>query len=175
MTKGYIHVNTGDGKGKTTAALGLAIRCAGRGEKVLFVQFLKGQETGEEAITNRLPEITHRKLMNARSFFHHLKSEEQDALRVQGGKEWENLMKEIRNTSYRLLVLDEIMAVMYLGILPEEEVLQFLKEKPESLEVVLTGRDAPETIMDVADLVSVIEKKKHYYDQGVLSRKGIEY
>jgi len=170
-----IHIYTGEGKGKTTAALGLSIRAAGRDKKVLFVQFLKGQETGEQHILRLIPQITHLKLANARGFFHTLSRDEQEHLTSETSNEWEKLRTLIFSEPYDLVVLDEIMAVMYLGILSEISVLKFLQEAPEEMELVLTGRNVSETLMQKADLITEMTKVRHYYDQGIVSREGIEF
>ena len=174
-TKGQIHIYTGEGKGKTTAALGLSIRAAGRDRKVLFVQFLKGQDTGEQYLMKKIPQITHLKLANARTFFHALTIEEQENLIEETEKEWESLYTKIMSGGFDLVVLDEIMAAMYLGIVPESTVLKLLQEKPIQMEFVLTGRNVPELILKEGNLVTEMRKIRHYYDQGILSREGIEY
>ena len=174
-TKGQIHIYTGEGKGKTTAALGLSIRAAGRDRKVLFVQFLKGQDTGEQYLMKKIPQITHLKLANARTFFHALTIEEQEKLIEETEKEWESLYTKIMSGGFDLVVLDEIMAAMYLGIVSESTVLKLLQEKPIQMEFVLTGRNVPELILKEGNLVTEMRKIRHYYDQGILSREGIEY
>ncbi|MBP9920431.1 MAG: cob(I)yrinic acid a,c-diamide adenosyltransferase [Proteiniclasticum sp.] len=174
-TKGQIHIYTGEGKGKTTAALGLSIRAAGRDRKVLFVQFLKGQDTGEQYLMKKIPQITHLKLANARTFFHALTIEEQENLIEETEKEWESLYTKIMSGGFDLVVLDEIMAAMYLGIVSESTVLKLLQEKPIQMEFVLTGRNVPELILKEGNLVTEMRKIRHYYDQGILSREGIEY
>lgn len=174
-SKGQIHIYTGEGKGKTTAALGLSMRAAGRDRKVLFVQFLKGQDTGEQYLMNKIPQITHVKLANARTFFHALTDEEQRSLIEETEKEWESLYEQISNGGFDLVVLDEIMAAMYLGIIPESKVMKLLQEKPFQMELVLTGRNAPDLISKEADLITEMRKIRHYYDQGILSREGTEY
>lgn len=174
-TKGQIHIYTGEGKGKTTAALGLSIRAAGRDRKVLFVQFLKGQDTGEQYLMEKIPQITHVKLANARTFFRALTVEEQRTLVEETEKEWESLYTQIMSGQFDLVVLDEIMAAMYLGIVSESKVLKLLQEKPIQMELVLTGRNVPELILKEGDLITEMKKIRHYYDQGILSREGIEY
>ena len=174
-TKGQIHIYTGEGKGKTTAALGLSIRAAGRDRKVLFVQFLKGQDTGEQYLMKKIPQITHLKLANARTFFHALTIEEQENLIEETEKEWESLYTKIMSGGFDLVVLDEIMAAMYLGIVSESTVLKLLQEKPIQMEFVLTGRNVPELILKEGNLVTEMRKIRHYYDQGILSKEGIEY
>lgn len=173
--KGQIHIYTGEGKGKTTAALGLSMRAVGRDRKVLFVQFLKGQDTGEQYLMSKIPLITHVKLANARTFFHALTGEEQRSLIEETEMEWESLYEQILNGGFDLVVLDEIMAAMYLGIIPESKVMKLLQEKPFQMELVLTGRNAPDLISKEADLITEMRKIRHYYDQGILYREGTEY
>lgn len=175
MEKGYIQIYTGEGKGKTTAALGLSFRAAGRGKKVLYIQFLKGMETGELVSINENPNIEHVKMAETTRFFHTLSTQEQLALKTKTQNEWIALGKKIKSDHYDILVLDEIMATILHGLVTEKEVLHLLKEKPAELEIILTGRNASQNLIEAADLVTEMRKIKHYYNQGITSRIGIEY
>jgi len=175
MKEGYIQIYTGEGKGKTTAALGLSFRAAGRGKKVLFIQFLKGVETGELVSINENPNIEHVKMAETTRFFKTLSVQEQLALKTKTQKEWIALGQKIKSDHYDILVLDEIMATILHGLVTEKEVLQLLHEKPDELEIILTGRNASENLVEAADLVTEMRKIKHYYDQGIVARIGIEY
>jgi len=175
MNKGYIQIYTGDGKGKTTAALGLAFRAAGRGRSVLFVQFLKGIETGELISINENPHIEHQKMAETTRFFETLTPAEQVALKEKVGKEWADLVERVHTDQYDIVVLDEIMATLHHGLVEEKEVLDLLGNKPSAMEIVLTGRNASDQLIQAADLVTEMKKVKHYYDQGIVSRLGIEY
>jgi len=174
--KGMIHIYTGDGKGKTTAAIGLAIRAAGHGKRIYFVQFLKGRETGELEILKKIPNITvHRVNPDLQKFFYQLSMEEKEILcrKVQEG--WRGICKELREEKYDILILDEIMAVLSNGLLGLEDLLEFINNKVPQLELVLTGRNAPEELLKLADYVTEMKMLKHPYQEGVPARKGIEF
>jgi len=175
MEKGYVQAYTGEGKGKTTAALGLTFRAAGRGKKVLFVQFLKGIKTGEQISMGENENIEHIKMAETVRFFNTLSDEEKAELKWRTQGEWKDLRKRIAEDFMDVLVLDEIMAAMHHGLLEEDDVIEFIKNRPLQLEVILTGRFASKKILDVSDLVTEMKNIKHYYNQGVVSRIGIEY
>ncbi|MBO1263481.1 cob(I)yrinic acid a,c-diamide adenosyltransferase [Proteiniclasticum sp. SCR006] len=175
MNKGFVQIYTGEGKGKTTAALGLSFRAAGRGKKVLFVQFLKGIRTGEEVSMGQNEQITHLKLAETVRFFHTLSEEEQGALKSKVKGEWIELMKRIETEPMDILVLDEIMAAMHHGLVEEADVIKLLETRPPHMEVILTGRDPSDRLMQKADLVTEMVNCRHYYSKGVSSRVGIEY
>jgi cob(I)yrinic acid a,c-diamide adenosyltransferase (EC 2.5.1.17) len=171
--KGYIQVYTGDGKGKTTAALGLALRAAGHNFRTYIGQFLKGQHYGElDSIKKLAPLITleqfgRKKFIKVTENF----EEEDYKLAEQGLRK---CLKAMLSGEYKIVILDEINVAMYFGLIKEEAVQKFLDQKPEDVEVVLTGRYAPVSIMERADLVTEMVNRKHYYDKGVQARKGIE-
>jgi cob(I)alamin adenosyltransferase len=175
MKNGFIQIYTGEGKGKTTAALGLSFRAAGRGKKVLFVQFLKGIMTGEQISMSENKNIEHLKIAEIVRFFTTLSVEEQVELKATTQTEWNYLKTRIETDSIDLLVLDEIMAAIQHGLVEEKSVIDFLKNKPLEMEVILTGRSASDYLIAEADLVTEMKKIKHYYDQGVAARIGIEY
>ena len=175
MDKGYIQIYTGEGKGKTTAALGLSFRAAGRGKRVLFVQFLKGMKTGEQISINENDNIEHLKIAETVRFFNTLSEGEQYELKTRTQTEWEDLKKRIGTDSLDILVLDEIMAAMQHRLIDEEDVLELLKNRPLEMEVILTGRSASRNLIEEADLVTEMKNVKHYYNKGILSRIGIEY
>lgn len=175
---GYIQVYTGNGKGKTTASLGLAMRALGRCWKVLIVMFLKGgDDYGElNSFRNLSPEIS--KNLNIvqagldRIVYSDNKTPE-DEKEIKKG--WELAKKAIENDEYNLIILDEANVAMDLGFIDVDEVAQVLKNKPEEMEIVLTGRNANPKIIELAHLVSEIKPVKHYWDTGIVARKGIEY
>lgn len=175
---GYIQVYTGNGKGKTTASLGLAMRALGRCWKVLIVMFLKGgDDYGElNSLRNLSPEIS--KNLNIvqagldRIVYSDNKTPE-DEKEIKKG--WELAKKAIENDEYNLIILDEANVAMDLGFIDVDEVAQVLKNKPEEMEIVLTGRNANPKIIELAHLVSEIKPVKHYWDTGIVARKGIEY
>lgn len=174
LCKGYVQVYTGDGKGKTTAALGLAFRAAGRGLKSLVIHFMKGGlRYGEMVAAKRLePEITVVQ-MGRETFVDRENPAPEDIELARKGLE---LAKEVvMGGLHDLVILDEINVALDYGLIKVEEVLALIKEKPGHVELILTGRNAPEEIIDAADLVSEVVERKHYYRRGVTGREGIEY
>ena len=175
---GYIQVYTGDGKGKTTASLGLAMRALGRCWKVLIIMFTKGgDDYGElNSFMNLSPAIKDNlKIIQAgldRIVYKNNETED-DVKEIQKG--WELAKKAIKNDEYQLIILDEANIAIDMGILDVNEVVEVLKNKPEEMEIVLTGRNANPKIVEIAHLVSEIKPVKHYWDTGIAARKGIEY
>ncbi len=173
MKRGYIELYTGDGKGKTTAAAGLALRVLGNGMRVLFVQFLKSAKSGEIEMLKKCG------LKN----FHLLREWDGSFILTSATPKqkelcenlWHKSLQETLSFKPDLLVLDEVTVAISFSLLNEDEILEFLEKKPPSLEVVMTGRDASEALIKKSDLVTVMEKRKHYYDKGVTARRGIEY
>lgn len=175
---GYIQVYTGNGKGKTTASLGLALRALGRGWRVLIVMFTKGgSDYGElHSFSNLSDEIKSRfKIVNAGATRIVYKDNINDTDRDEIKKGFEIAKNAILNNEYQLVILDEINIAIDLGLLDLNEVLELLKNKPEDVEIVLTGRNAKKEIIDIAHLVSEIQPLKHYWDIGVVAREGVEY
>lgn len=175
MDKGLIHIYCGDGKGKTSAAVGLAVRAAGNGRKVLFTRFLKNEESGELKILDSIPEICVIHLEKLYGFFNTLSEDEKEEVRYMYGKVWRDILAMVSDGEYEILVMDEFMAAYRYGLIPQKEAMEFLQKKPECLEVVLTGRDPDEKLVETADYVSDIHKIKHPFDRGIRARKGIEY
>ena len=175
MEQGKVQVYTGDGKGKTSAAAGLAVRAAGWGKRILFTRFLKNENSGELKVLDKIPEIEVLHLEKSYGFYSSLNAEEKKEAEETYRKLWEKTMQLISGGSYDVLVVDEFMAAYNYGLIPQEEALCFLKEKPEGLEVVLTGRNPDPRLVELADYVSEIRKIRHPFDRGVQARKGIEY
>lgn len=175
---GYIQVYTGDGKGKTTASLGLAMRALGRCWKVLIIMFMKGgDDYGElNSFRNLSPEIARNlTIIQAGSdkiVYQNNKTENDENIVKEG---WELAKKAIKNDEYNLIILDEANIAIDMGFIDLQEMLAVLKSKPEDMEIVLTGRNARQEIIDIAHLVSEIKPVKHYWDTGIVARKGIEY
>jgi cob(I)alamin adenosyltransferase len=171
FSKGYVQVYTGDGKGKTTAALGLALRASGHGLRTYIGQFMKGQRYGELEALRDNPYIT----LEQYGDVHHIYEGSvttDDVARARRGLE---LAREaMRSGRYDIVVLDEVIVSIWFGLLETEDVLAFLDERPEEVEVVLTGRRAPQELIDRAHLVTEMRPVKHYYEQGVVARPGIE-
>jgi len=170
-TKGYVQVYTGDGKGKTTAALGLALRASGSGMRTYIGQFMKGQHYGELDALRDNPYITIEQYGDVRC----IRREEATSDHVaQAQRGLARAREALLSGEYDIVVLDEVNVTVWFGLLSVDEVLAFLDEKPERVEVILTGRRAPQNLIERADLVTEMLPVKHYYEQGVLARKGIE-
>ncbi|MGA1845605.1 cob(I)yrinic acid a,c-diamide adenosyltransferase [Deferribacter abyssi] len=170
LSRGFVQLYTGNGKGKTTAAIGLSIRAAGAGFKVLFAQFLKTAKYNEHNILAQIKNIDMKTF--GRGCLIRGKPENIDyKLVLEGVKE---VKKLINTTQYDLVILDEINVAVYYGLIEKDEILNLIKEKPLSLEIVLTGRYAPKEFIEVADLVTEFKEIKHYFHQGILAREGIE-
>jgi cob(I)alamin adenosyltransferase len=169
---GYVHVYTGDGKGKTTAAIGLAVRAAGHDRWTYIGQFMKGQEYGELAALEHLPQVTIEQYGDQGCI---RKEEVTPKHIVDAGAGLERARVALLSGRHDIVVLDEVNVALWFGLLEEEAVLGLVEARPAGVELVLTGRRAPQTILDRADLVTEMREVKHYYTDGVLARKGIEY
>ena len=169
--KGYIHIYTGDGKGKTTAAIGLAIRAAGYGMKTYIGQFMKGRHYGELTALRDHPCITieqygdvecvHREEITQK----HIDQAQQGLMQAR---------KAMHSHEYDIIILDEINVAVWFDLIAAEDVLELLNERPNHIEFILTGRRAPKAFIEMADIVSDVKEIKHYYNQGVKARIGIE-
>jgi cob(I)alamin adenosyltransferase len=169
--KGYIHIYTGDGKGKTTAAIGLAIRAAGYGMKTYIGQFMKGQHYGELTALRDHPYITIEQYGDVECVHREDITQKHVAQAQQGLKRvWEVML----SNQYDIIILDEINVAVWFDLIPAEDVLELLNERPKNIEFILTGRRASKALMEIADLVSDIKEIKHYYNQKVKARTGIE-
>lgn len=169
--KGCIQIFTGDGKGKTTAALGIAIRAAGYGMKTYMGQFMKGRHYGELTALNGHPCITIEQYGDADCVHREKVTQKHMNQAQQGLKRAREMML---SNQFDIIVLDEINVAIWFGLLEKESVMEVLRERPEHVEVILTGRRAPQSLIDIADLVSDIREIKHYYSLGVKARTGIE-
>ncbi len=173
--KGLIHIYTGDGKGKTTAAVGLGIRAYGRGLKVLMAQFLKGRKTGETEVLRQLgPNFKLIRSGISGRFCWQMDEDGKDEVKKLQQKLFDDAIKEAFLGKWDMLILDEILGTVKAGFVNAGLVKKMLKEKPDELEVVLTGRDSPGILITAADYVSEIRKVKHPADKGVNARRGIE-
>ncbi|MDP3917082.1 MAG: cob(I)yrinic acid a,c-diamide adenosyltransferase [Nanoarchaeota archaeon] len=195
--KGLVQVYTGEGKGKTTASLGLALRALGHNLSVYMIQFMKGGDTGEMfAIQRYLPNFTlvqfgkdalKEKQLKMVSFDSKEKKENKltekeryiflsDKAESEPSRMGLEHAKKIINAGqHDIVILDEINCVLARKMIPIDETIELIKNRPPHVEIVLTGRDAPAEIIDMADQVSESKKIKHPYDKGILARKGIEY
>lgn len=171
---GLIHIYCGDGKGKTTAAVGLAVRCAGRGNEVLLVQFLKSRDSGELYSLAKLPDIEVMRGKESKKFTFQMNEEEKHALLIEHNKMFEQVLAKIKNGGYSLLILDEVIGALNAKVFEMPKLIEFLRHKPENLEVVLTGRNPAPELVEIADYVSEMRKVKHPMDKGIMAREGIE-
>jgi cob(I)alamin adenosyltransferase len=172
MKKGLVQIYTGDGKGKTTAALGLSLRAAGRDLKVFIAQFAKGMFYGElEALKRFAPQITLHQY-GRKCFIRDEPTEEDVRLAREG---WQEIRDVLKRAEYDLVILDEIGIALHYQLISLEEVRELIRLKPDGVELVLTGRKIPEALYEQADLVTEMREIKHYYNAGVQARKGIEF
>jgi len=173
ISVGLIHVYTGEGKGKTSAALGLCLRASGRGGRCLWTSFLKDYQSGEFKLAS--PPFTLYKGRPLTGFYPSLPAREQAAARAEADNRLAALFALARGEGYTLLVLDEGCTALSLGLLPEESLYSLLDRRPERLEVALTGRDAPDGLLARADYITECRLKRHPYQKGVAARPGVEY
>lgn len=174
LAKGLIIVNTGNGKGKTTAALGMVLRSLGHGYRVAIVQFIKGAwEPAEKAVLNRWEDQLEFRAMGE-GFTWETQDRERDTQNAQ--EAWQTGINFIRNPDYKLVLLDEVNVALKLGYLKIEQILAGLEEKPAESHVILTGRGAPAELIEKADLVTEMTLVKHpFREQGVKAQPGIEF
>ena len=176
LKNGFVQVYTGDGKGKTTAAVGLAVRAAGDGYKVIMVQFLKGGPTGELNSAKLLqPNFVIRRFEKPRGFFRTLNQEEKLELKKEIEEAYEFCISTLKEQGCDILILDEVMGALSNNLISNEQIEYLILLKPDNMELILTGRNAPQSIIDKADLVTEMKQVKHYFEKGVCARKGIEY
>lgn len=172
LDKGQIHIYCGDGKGKTSAVIGLCVRAAGNGLKVLMIQFLKAGTSGEIKILSGIRNVKVIKGPEIMKFTHEMSVEEKEQLLKKNIADFAEIVKIAGQ--YDVLVLDEIIYAIAARLFPEKLLLEFLEHKPEHLEVVLSGQNPSKKLINLADYVSMIKKIKHPYDAGIKSRSGIE-
>lgn len=169
--KGYVHVYTGNGKGKTTAAFGLAVRALCSGKTVYIGQFIKGMKYHEVQIEEKFEGIKIEQY--GENCFIDKAPEAEDFERAKIGLE--KISEILKSGEYDLVILDEVSIAMHFKMIDEEALIEVINKRAEHVEVVVTGRYAPEKLMDLADLVTEMKEIKHYYEQGVLSRPGIDH
>lgn len=177
--KGLVHIYCGDGKGKTSAALGAAVRAAGRGKCVLIARFLKNEDSGEVITLGAVPAIT---LLASDQNFGFSWNMSQETKKAAGIYYMHNFMKawsmaagEEGEQGYDMLVLDEVITAVNLGFVDEQALLAALEERPPDLEVILTGRNPSKALCALSDYLTEMKLHRHPYDKGVPAREGIEY
>lgn len=176
LKEGYVQVYTGDGKGKTTAALGLGLRAVGRNYRVIMFQFLKGCTSGELESVSAFPSDKFKiiRLAETEKFISSMTEEEKNSLKKRLQHEIKQVYDVMESKACELLILDEIMAAYHAGLLEVSEIAALIDAKPSGMELILTGRSASQEILDKADLVTEMRCIKHYMDKGVKARAGIE-
>lgn len=163
---------TGDGKGKTTAAVGAAVRAAGHGASVLIIQFMKGRLYGELAAVEKIDNLTIEQ--HGRDEFVDPKEPEKIDVEL-AEKGWARALEAAASDSPSLLVLDEINVAVSFGLIPLDTVLEFIRNRPDGMDLILTGRYAHPDLIEIADTVTEMREIKHHYNSGVQMRKGIEF
>ena len=171
---GYVHVYCGDGKGKTTTAMGLCTRAAGYGYKVLIYQFMKNNKTSERNILQQVPNITFVNGLEQEKFSFQMTLSEKLERKTYYEKQFRKITAKAAEEDYDLLFFDELIYTIRAGLFDEKLLLDFLKKRPLQLEVILTGRDPSPALIEACDYVSEICKIKHPFDKGLPARKGIE-
>jgi cob(I)alamin adenosyltransferase len=173
LGKGYVHVYTGNGKGKTTAALGLAFRAMGRGLKIYIGQFMKGQHYGELDAARMVPEYITIEQYGKDTLIH--VKNPPDPTDVRMAQEGLTKVKvAMLSAKYDIIILDEITTAHYFHLISPDEMLKLIKQKPDGIELIFTGRYAPKELIDAADVVTEMTEVKHYYQKDVNARDGIE-
>ena len=170
---GRIHIYYGDGKGKTTAAVGLAVRAAGSGLKVLFFQFLKDNSSNVRKILEALPGVTCLPGREPVKFVSKMNGDERIEFRHYNNKALDEIIKFCG--PFDMLILDEALCALNLEVLSEEKLISFIQHKPRGLEIVMTGPRLPDNLLEMADYVTEVRKVKHQFDLGRSARKGIEF
>jgi cob(I)alamin adenosyltransferase len=173
IEKGLLIIHTGKGKGKSSAAFGMVMRAVGHGMKVGVVQFVKGAwNTGERVVLEKFPELCTLKVMGE-GFTWETQDRQRDIAHARAG--WEEARRMIADPSYRMVLLDELNIVLRYDYLPLEEVLEVLRTRPQEKHVIVTGRNASERLIEIADLVTEMELIKHPFRSGVKAQPGIEF
>jgi len=176
QNKGYTHIYFGDGKGKTTAALGLAIRAAGHEQSVVIVQFLKNWNCGETKSLRLIPNVTIlRTAFDGGTFVKDMSKEAVEVLTTCNNNILLDAIDLVRDDECDLLILDEAIDAYELGVLDENILLGLLKNKPEALELIITGHNKNDNLLPHADYITEMKKQKHPFDTGIEARKGIEF
>ena len=174
MKTGLIHIYCGNGKGKTTCAMGLCARAAGYGYKVLIYQFMKNNKTSERKVLQKMDNVTFVDGLEVEKFSFQMTKEEKAERREYYLKQFRTITEMAEKEKYQVLFMDEIIYTIGAGLFEEQVLIDYLKNKPEDLEVILTGQNPGKEIIELADYVSEIQKIKHPYDKGMASRAGIE-
>jgi len=175
MKNGMIHVYIGDGKGKTTAAMGLGIRAAGSGSKVHLTQFLKDGNSNELKCLRLLENFSLSDAPKSLPFCFQMTDDEKKRYKEYAATLFNEAKQLVKRGEVQLVILDEVLDAVLLNIISENDLICLLNERADDVEIVLTGRQASDRILEIADYVSKMQKEKHPYDKGVMAREGIEW
>ncbi|MDO5291914.1 MAG: cob(I)yrinic acid a,c-diamide adenosyltransferase [bacterium] len=170
-----VHIYHGDGKGKTTAAMGLAVRAAGVGNLVTIVQFLKGNPTGEIEILSRIPEVTILRNEINHGFTFQMSEEQKKEVAMMHNLNLMQAIDKINRKECDTLILDELLDVYNMDLIDKNMVRTLLEMRPKELEIVMTGRNPDEYLIGQADYITNMKKEKHPFDQGLPARRGVEF
>lgn len=171
---GYVHIYCGDGKGKTTTGMGLCTRAAGYGYRILIYQFMKNNKTSERNVLEHIPNITFVDGLEQEKFSFQMTPEEKASRKAYYQEQFESITQKADTENYDILFCDELIYTIRAGLFDEKILIDYLKNKPEHLEIILTGQNPSAALIELADYVSEIRKIKHPFDQGLSARKGIE-
>ncbi|MDQ0150454.1 cob(I)alamin adenosyltransferase [Eubacterium multiforme] len=176
LKEGFVQIYTGNGKGKTTAAIGQGMRAYGNGLNVIMVQFLKSGETGELKTVDELgSNFQIFRFEKRRGFVWNLSEEEKEEVKKEVKVAYNFILSILEDEKCDVLIIDEVMGVLKNKFLTVEEVLEIINKKPKNVELIMTGRNVPEEILERANLVTEMREVKHYFKEGVKARKGIEF
>lgn len=173
MSSGLVHIYTGDGKGKSTAAIGLGLRATGNDMKVLLVSFLKGMDTCEEIAISKIDNFEQIKEVKTNKFTWNMNDKELIEVTKNHNNSLMQAIKKSKNID--ILIFDEIISTYNLNLIDKKLLLNFIRNKPNGLEIILTGRQPAEELLELADYVSEVNCIKHPYEKGIPARKGIEF
>lgn len=171
---GLVHIYCGDGKGKTTCAMGLCCRAAGAGLRVMIYQFMKDGRGHERKVLESFPNVSYESEPRSVCFSFQMSEAMKKEERSRYLAQMQQVFERVQNQQADVLVLDEVLYAISCGLFPEEMLTDFLDHRPDGLEVILTGREASKEVLNRADYVSRIVKEKHPYDEGIAAREGIE-
>ena len=175
MTKGLIHVYCGDGKGKTTAAAGLAVRAAGCGKNVIFAQFMKGNESGEIAAMKQIEGIEIIRNSENYGFYRQMSEEDKKEITIEHNDMLNRIMESIDRKECDMLIMDELTYPYAYHLIDMEKVERLVKNKPEKMELIITGRNPDKLFLDHADYVTEMKCIRHPYEKGIAARRGVEF
>ncbi|WMC93535.1 cob(I)yrinic acid a,c-diamide adenosyltransferase [Kineothrix sp. MB12-C1] len=175
MKKGLIHVYCGDGKGKTTASVGLALRAAGNGKRVIFSQFMKGNDSGELFAMEKIEGIQIIRNTKNYGFYKDMSEEDKEEITKEHNEMLEKLLQAAMDEVCDMLILDEVTYPYDLDLIDKKKLRRLVEGKPESLELIITGRNPDGVFLQNADYITEMKAVRHPYEKGIPARRGVEY